>query len=127
MNLGKTLGKVFIVFNENDMRTGLELIDMFIQRYNQVLKKLGKVYKEMLYADLTFTLNQDENYSEKLLLIINEVIVEYNSSVKKLEEDAKLMKKEISHDLEILKGYISVIVDMLIGLINHEIDLDKFR
>lgn len=127
MNLGKVLGKVFVIFNENEMRTGLELIDMFLRRYNYVLKKLGKVHKEMLYADLTFSIDRDENYTERVLLIINEVLVEYNSAVRSIEDEAKLMKKEITSELEILKGYISVIIDMLISLINREVDLDKFR
>lgn len=126
MNLGKVLGKVFVIFNENGMRTGLELIDMFLRRYNYVLKKLGKTHKEMLYVDLTFSIDRDENYAERVFLIINEVLREYNSVIKSIKDETKLMKKDVSSELEILKGYISVIIDILISLINQEVDLDRF-
>lgn len=127
MALGKTLGKVFVVFNENGNRTGLELVDLFLNRYNKILQKLGKSYKELLVMDLTYTLRQDRDYSEKILLLLDELVIVYNSCVKKLEEDAKLLKKEISHEIEILKGYIYVIVDMLVSLASYEIELNKFR
>lgn len=125
--IGKTLGKIFTIFNENQYRLGMELIDMFLTRYNEIRKNLGKINKEVLVMDLTFTLKVDESYPEKLLLLLDEFITVYNLVVKNLEDDAKLVKKEIYHELEVLRGYVSVISDLLIGLINHEQDLNKFR
>lgn len=125
--IGQTLGKIFIIFNENQFRFGMELIDMFLSKYNEIRKFLGKTNKEMLVMDLTFTIKNDESYPEKLLILLNELIVMYNNVIKNLEEDAKIEKKEISHNLEILKGYVSVIVDLLVGLINYERGLNKFR
>lgn len=125
--IGKTLGKIFTVFNENQYRLGMELIDMFLTKYNEIRKSLGKSSKELLVMDLTFTLMADVNYPEKLLLLLDEFITVYNFIVKDLEEDSKLEKKDIYHELEVLKGYVSVISDLLIGLINYEQSLNKFR